>query len=120
MNGIGGVFFRAKDAAALAQWYLDHFDIPLGLSKDSDPEWQTAAGPCVFAPFDAQAEHVPADRDFMLNFRVDNLDAILKRLASAGITASNLHEIEDVGRFAWVHDPEGNPVELWEPIPPRA
>ncbi len=116
INGIGGFFFRAKDAAGLADWYKTHFGIPLGLDTSADPEWKTAAGPCIFAPFDDDARYVPTDRSFMLNFRVDDLDAILARLEAAGIASSNHHAIDDVGRFAWVHDPEGNPIELWEQV----
>ncbi|MEY1556239.1 VOC family protein [Yoonia sp. R2331] len=116
INGIGGFFFRAKDAARLAKWYKTHFGIPLGMDGGSDPEWHTAAGPCVFAPYDKPAPDMPTNRPFLLNFRVDDLDAILARLAKAGIVASNHHEIDDVGRFAWVYDPEGNPIELWEQV----
>lgn len=116
VNGIGGVFFRAKDATGLAQWYKDQFGIPLGLADGTDVEWRTAAGPCVFAPFKETTDYFPADRAFMLNFRVDDLDAILTRLAAAGIASTNHHDIDDVGRFAWVYDPEDNPIELWEPV----
>jgi catechol 2,3-dioxygenase-like lactoylglutathione lyase family enzyme len=112
VTGIGGVFFRARDPAALAAWYRTH------LGVGGDPVWAQAAGPTVFAPFDADTTYFPADRSFMLNLRVDDLTALLAALAAAGIPAETRAEWDgdgSYGRFARIHDPEGNPVELWQP-----
>src|SRR5690606_22727818 len=111
-TGIGGVFFRARDTAALAQWYETH----LGVSG----VWQQEAGLTVFAPFKADTDYFPADRQWMINFRVDDLDALLAKLRDAGIAAETRPDEWDTpetGRFARIADPEGNPIELWEPPP---
>ena len=69
----------------------------------------------VFAPFSADTDYFPADRRFMINFRVADLDGLLADLAAAGIEATRREEMAGIGRFARITDPEGNPVELWEP-----
>jgi glyoxylase I family protein len=109
--GIGGLFFRARDPQTLAAWYLTH----LGVGGAGFEPWAQAAGPTVFAPFKADTTYFPADRQWMLNLRVDDLDALLAALRAAGIPAETRAEWDgDHGRFARIHDPEGNPVELWE------
>ncbi len=111
-TGIGGIFFRAKDPEAMAAWYARHLGINL-----SDGAWTQQAGPTVFAPFKADSDYFPADRQWMMNFRVDDLGALLGQLAAAGIPAETRADWDGdgtFGRFARVHDPEGNPVELWE------
>jgi glyoxylase I family protein len=113
VTGIGGVFFRARDPAALAMWYSTHLGLPAGHNS----VWDQAAGPTVFAPFAADSDYFPADRQVMLNLRVDDLTALLAALAAAGIPSETRAEWdgEGYGRFARIHDPEGNPIELWEP-----
>ncbi len=69
----------------------------------------------MFSPFSQDTDYFPADRTFMLNFRVENLDAALADLNAEGIETGGLETMEGVGRFARIHDPEGNPIELWEP-----
>ena len=69
----------------------------------------------VFAPFGADTDYFAADKTFMLNFRVADLDAMIAQLKSAGIEVSHESTMEGIGRFARIHDPEGNPIELWEP-----
>jgi len=116
--GIGGVFFRAKDPAALAQWYQTHLGInPVPNAPDALP-WVTQAGVTIFAPFDQDTDYFPKDRAFMLNFRVADLAAALAELEGARITASDRTQMDGVGQFARVHDPEGNPIELWQPAHP--
>ena len=112
VNGIGGVFFRAADPAALAAWYRDH----LGIDAGSDAVWNQAAGPTVFAPFAAESDYFPVDKQVMLNLRVEGLDDMLAALRRAGVAVETRPEWEDTGygRFARIHDPEGNPIELWE------
>ncbi|PTQ13374.1 glyoxalase [Sphingomonas oleivorans] len=122
ITGIGGLFFRAADPDALSLWYRTHLGISAGCNTEGegDPEdwwWRTAAGPTVFAPFRATTDYFPADRQWMVNLRVDGLDALLDRLRAAGIEIVTKAEWDslETGRFARIHDPEGNPIELWEP-----
>lgn len=108
--GIGGLFFRARDTKSLAAWYEAH----LGVTGF----WEQAAGPTVFAPFEADTSYFPADRQWMINFRVDDLDALIARLKAAGIaveTRPDEWDTSETGRFARIADPEGNQIELWQP-----
>ncbi|SLN30056.1 Glyoxalase-like domain protein [Pseudoruegeria aquimaris] len=116
--GFGGFFFRSRDPEALAAWYEAH----LGISRvprdfDSQP-WTPAGGPTVFAPFPAETDYFgdPA-RAFMLNFRVSDMDAMMAQLRAAGIEVTEGDPMP-IGRFARLRDPEGNPIELWEPKAP--
>ena len=111
--GIGGVFFRAKDNASLKAWYTAH----LGIDIDEAVWWQQA-GPTVFSPFRETTDYFGRpEQQWMINFRVRDLDAMLAQLRAAGIAAETraAWDAEGVGRFARIHDPEGNPIELWEP-----
>ena len=107
--GIGGVFFRARDTAALAEWYELH----LGVTGF----WQQEPGMTVFAPFKESTDYFPADKQWMINFRVDDLTELMAQLGSAGIAIETRAEWDtpETGRFARIHDPEGNALELWEP-----
>lgn len=113
VNGIGGFFFRAKDPKALGAWYQTH----LGVGSAPYGHWETQAGPSVFAPFNADTDYFAADRQWMLNLRVDDLDGLCATLRAAGIDIITKPEwdMPGVGRFARIHDPEGNPIELWQP-----
>ncbi len=120
--GIGGLFFRARDPDRLNAWYREHLGIGAGCNASGAGEpsewyWITEGGPVVFAPFSAATDYFAADRAFMINLRVSGLDALLQSLRSAGIEIITKAEWDDpaVGRFARIHDPEGNPIELWEP-----
>ncbi len=110
VTGIGGVFFRADDPDGLSLWYKTHLGI-------NGFEWQQAAGQTVFAPFPKSTDYFPAEKQWMLNLRVAELDALLADLAAAGIAITTNPEWDSpgIGRFARIHDPEGNPIELWEP-----
>jgi predicted enzyme related to lactoylglutathione lyase len=114
VTGIGGVFFRADDPDTLAAWYKTH----LGIGAEGYV-WNQSAGPTVFAPFKKSTDYFPADKQYMLNIRVSGLDALLATLEAAGIAITRKAEWDtpETGRFARIHDPEGNPVELWEPPP---
>lgn len=115
-TGIGGVFFRADDPATLAEWYATHLGIDM-----SEGAWMQGAGPTVFAPFPRDSEYFPVEKQTMLNFRVDDLDGLIDSLQKAGINVETRAEWNsEIGRFARIHDPEGNPVELWEPAGPAA
>lgn len=112
-TGIGGIFFRADDPAALADWYRTHpgIDMTTGV-------WPQAAGPTVFAPFKRDTDYFAADRQWMLNLRVDDLVTLIAQLRAANIPVETRADWDgdgSYGTFARIHDPEGNPVELWHP-----
>ena len=111
--GIGGYFLRASDPEALSTWYRE----ALGLDVDEHGLWQPAAGPTVFATFAADTDYFGArSQQTMLNFRVRDLDAMLAQLRARGAdVATETEEMDGVGRFGRVTDPEGNRIELWEP-----
>jgi predicted enzyme related to lactoylglutathione lyase len=113
VRGIGGFAFRAGDPDRLRTWYAEH----LGIGTGEHGEWETAAGPSVLAPFPEDSDYFAADRRWMLNLRVDGLDAMLEALTAAGIavTTDPDWDAPGIGHFARIHDPEGNPIELWEP-----
>ena len=119
--GIGGLFFRARDPDALNAWYREHLGVGAGCSATPDLAgewtWLTQGGDTVFAPFKHDTDYFAADKAFMVNFRVSGLDALVARLDAAGIKAERRAEWDDpsVGRFARIHDLEGNAIELWEP-----
>ena len=119
VTGIGGLFFRAKDSAALAEWYRQHLGIDLTPSDYGQKPWVQEAGPTVFAPFPLDSDYFgnPA-KQWMINFRVTGLDRLLAQLQDSGIEVITKSEWNDpsVGRFARIHDPEGNPIQLWEPV----
>jgi len=116
VSGIGGVFFRAKDPAALRQWYEQLLGVTRTPTDYEQRPWEQAAGPTVFEPFSEDTEYFgrPAQA-WMLNFRVRNLDAMVAQLRAAGAEVKVDPASYPTGRFARTHDPEGNPVELWEP-----
>ncbi len=112
VTGIGGFFFRSDDPDALSAWYETH----LGINSGYDG-WQQSAGPTLVVPFPRSTDHFAADKHYMLNLRVSDLDALLQELSAAGIAIKTDPEWDtpETGRFARIHDPEGNPIELWEP-----
>ena len=114
--GIGGLFFRADAPAQLAQWYKEHLGISLvPKSYDAEP-WHQEAGPTVFAPFSKDTQYFGnASKVWMVNFRVHDLDAMILQLRNAGIEVTPDPNEYPNGRFARLYDPEGNPIELWEP-----
>lgn len=116
VKGIGGVFFRANDPAALAAWYRDMLGIDPAPTDMSSPPWMADGGVTVFAPFKADTDYFPKGQQVMLNFRVGDLDAMLGQLRSNGIEPFNESTMDGVGRFAHIRDPEGNAIELWEPV----
>lgn len=117
VTGIGGLFFRAKDTVSSGQWYRDNLgiDLPPG-DYDVEP-WQQQAGATVFAPFDQQTEYFgDPEKQWMINFRVNDLDAMVAQLRANGNAVEVDSEAYPNGRFARTHDPEGTPIELWEPL----
>ena len=104
---------RAADPAALGAWYREC----LGLDAEENSLWRPEAGPTVFATFESGTDYFGSrGQQAMLNFRVRDLDAMLAQLRAQGAdVAKETQDMEGVGRFSWVTDPEGNRVELWQP-----
>jgi glyoxylase I family protein len=110
--GIGGLFFRSRDPKALKQWYADHLGVVAGPDSFS---WEQEAGATVFEPFPQSTDYFGNEsKQWMVNFRVRNLDAMMEQLKGAGVEVKLAGDY-DYGRFAHLADPEGNPIELWEP-----
>jgi glyoxylase I family protein len=116
VSGIGGLFFRAADPVGLARWYERHLGISLFPTDYNAKPWTQEAGPTALAPFPKDTDYFgnPAQAR-MLNFRVRNLEAMALQLRAAGIDVHYDPEQYPNGRFARLHDPEGNPVERWQP-----
>src|ERR1035441_533297 len=113
---IGGLFFRSKNPTALAQWYKEQLGVGLAPADYSQKPWRQEAGPTVFAPFPKDSEYFGnAEKNWMINFRVRDLDAMVEQLRAAKVDVVVDSEDYSNGRFARLHDPEGNPIELWEP-----
>ena len=118
VTGVGGVFVKSKDPKALTQWYRE----VLGLDVKS---WGGAALPfdapghppkVSWTAFPASSDYMsPSTRDFMINFSVDDMDAIISRLISKGVPILKRDDNDDFGRFAWIEDPDGTKIELWQP-----
>jgi predicted enzyme related to lactoylglutathione lyase len=118
VTGIGGLFFRARDPDALARWYADHLGIdPAPTSYEERPWWQQQ-GPTVLSPFPADSDAFGRpEQTWMLNLRVRDLDAMVAQLRAAGIEVTPDPQTYPNGRFAGTADPQGNPIQLWEPTP---
>ena len=114
ITGIGGLFFRSQDSKALSEWYEKYFGIH---SVNSGKMWKQEYGPTVFAPFKADTKYFGENQQFMVNFRVEGLEKFLDMLKSEGVKIDQNREEMEFGKFAWVYDPEGNKIELWEPAP---
>jgi predicted enzyme related to lactoylglutathione lyase len=114
VQGIGGVFFRARDPEALRAWYAEQLGIDM---EDYGTTFTAAAGDqTVWAPFAADTEYFgPTGQQSMVNFRVRDLDAMLDQLRAAGVAVDERVEEMEFGRFGWATDLEGNRFELWEP-----
>ncbi len=119
VTGIGGFFFRAKDPKALGSWYQQHLGISLTPSSEGDSVWEQEPGPTAFAPFPETSKYFgDVQKVWMLNFRVRDLDKMAAQLRAAGIEIKMDPQSYPNGRFARVHDTEGNPIELWQPNVP--
>lgn len=117
VTGIGGIFFRAKEPSALARWYSDNLGVDEVPTDYETVPWQTDAGTTVFAPFKEDTDYFGRDaQKWMINFRVADLNAMISQLEAAGIEVKLDPEAYPNGRFARIHDPEGNPIEFWEPL----
>lgn len=114
ITGIGGVFFRARDREQLSAWYHAVLGLPVTDAATAK------MGTTVWAAFDHETGYFgPSHQDYMVNYRVDDIEAALRRLREAGATVAREIDEDDYGRFAWGVDPEGNRFELWQPAPGR-
>lgn len=120
-TGIGGIFFKAKDPAALAAWYGKHLGVPVQPWGGATFRWQspdnpTGVGSTSWTPFDENTTYFgEGSSSFMVNFRVHDLVALLAALRAEGCAVEPKVQESEYGKFGWVTDPEGNRVELWEP-----
>ena len=120
VTGIGGVFFKAKDPDRLRDWYVEHLGLPIDADGYVVLRWGgEVAGSTVWGPFPSEttAFDWPADRQWMANYRVDDLDQLLDQLRAAGVETSDGTFSDLNGRFGHCWDPEGNRIQLWEPNP---
>lgn len=120
--GVGGVFFKSKDPAALTKWYGEVLGMPVhdwgGVFMTPEAMSAHPGAGTVFAPFKQDTDYfLPSTNAFMINLAVDDLDGVLANCAKHGVTPAKTFPDEANGRFAHIMDPEGNKVELWEPKP---
>ena len=121
VTGIGGIFFKSKDPQALGAWYREHLGIPVeawggAAFRWGTPESPATAGTTIWSPFQADTDYfAPSPASFMINYRVEDLDALLAQLRSEGCTVDPKVQDSEYGKFGWVFDPEGNKIELWQP-----
>ena len=121
VTGFGGLFFKAKDPEAIYAWYEKHLGIKRGPEGAVSFIWREAHeqakdGRTLLAISPSSTKYFgPGHADFMMNFRVADLDGLLKALKEEGVEIDPHRENYDYGRFAWIMDPEGNRIELWEP-----
>jgi predicted enzyme related to lactoylglutathione lyase len=121
VTGIGGIFFKAENPQKMYEWYEKHLGIKSEPNQGAMLHWREDENPerrgmTIWALFGKQSKYFePSNAPFMLNYRVDDLDALLEALRSEGVAIDPKREDHDYGRFAWITDPEGNKIELWEP-----
>jgi predicted enzyme related to lactoylglutathione lyase len=121
VTGIGGIFFKCKDPNKMKEWYKTHLGLdagPYGASfawrQDEDP---TKKGTTQWSPFAETTKYFePSTKDFMINYRVENLEALVEQLKNEGVTIVDKIESYDYGKFVHIVDMEGNKIELWEPV----
>jgi predicted enzyme related to lactoylglutathione lyase len=119
--GIGGIFFKAKDPTALREWYRRHLGMDVQEWGGMAFDWNRADGPgtngvTAWSIFDENASNfAPSSQRFMVNYIVNDLDALLHALRSEGCDVDGKTDESEYGKFGWVMDPEGNRLELWEP-----
>lgn len=116
--GIGGIFFRARDPRALAEWYRDALGIETFDDAGNGAPWMTQAGITVVSTHAQDTEYFGRrEQQYMINFRVADIDAMLAQLREHGATVEEVQDFESMGKFSWATDPEGNRFELWQPAP---
>lgn len=123
--GMGGYFFRSRDPEALQAWYREHLGVGGGCGTDEKGEsnpycWYHEGGPMVFQPFGEGTDYFSPEKQAMVNLRVRDLKGLAAQLEAAGVEVIRKPEWDgtEAGSFVRIHDPEGNPIELWEPPAP--
>jgi predicted enzyme related to lactoylglutathione lyase len=121
VTGIGGVFLKARDPKALSAWYAKHLGMKLSDYGGATFEWTDevpeGTGTTAWSLFKDDSDYFGSSgQRAMINYRVDDLDGMLAQLKEAGVWIDPKQDDYDFGRFAWIQDPEGNRVELWEPL----
>lgn len=118
VTGIGGIFFKTKDPDMVKNWYKKH----LGFNTDqwgSTFWWKDKEGndcSTQWSPFKEETQYFkPSEKEFMMNYRVENLEELLKTLKEEGVEVMDGIQVVEEGKFGWIMDPEGNKIELWEP-----
>lgn len=121
VTGIGGIFFKSPDPKRLGDWYRDHLGLDVSDWGGAIFQWggpDSEPGMTIWSAFAPDTKKMePGSASFMINFRVDNLDALLGALRAEGCNVLDEAESSDFGKFGWVIDPDGNKIELWEPPP---
>jgi len=121
VSGIGGIFFKASDPKSLREWYRDNLGVPVDDYGGASFEWRDkdqpdTIGMTIWSTFPSTSTYFdPTRAPFMVNYRVENLDAMLAQLREAGVTVDEKVDDSEYGRFGWATDPEGNRFELWQP-----
>lgn len=121
VTGLGGIFFKCKDAAAMNEWYAKNLGLPTTkygtMFQWREMENPEKEGTTVWNTFpDTTKYFEPSTKDFMINYRVENLEALVAELKTAGVTIVDEIKAYDYGKFVHILDPEGNAIELWEPM----
>jgi predicted enzyme related to lactoylglutathione lyase len=118
VTGVGGVFFKSKDPKALAAWYQELLGLKVETWGGAMLRYDAPGHPAmvVWTPFSETTDNMaPSTREFMMNFAVDDMDAIIARLEAKGVTILKRNDSDPYGRFAWILDPDGTKIELWQP-----
>ncbi|HVP32760.1 MAG TPA: VOC family protein [Steroidobacteraceae bacterium] len=120
VTGVGGIFFKAKDPKTLAAWYRDVLGMPMEAWGGAALRYDAPKHPpaVIWNAFPAATNYfAPSTSAFMINYAVDDMDALVARLSAKGVTLLKRDDSDANGRFAWILDPEGNKIELWQPKP---
>jgi len=121
VTGIGGIFFKAEDPGGMREWYRDHLGLQIN-EYGSLFEWRTTDEPhgkayTQWSPFSKKTKYFePSAKEFMINYRVENLEELLRMLKAEGVQVLDTIETYEYGKFAHIMDPEGNKIEFWEPV----
>ncbi len=121
VKGLGGLFFKSRDPAALSEWYRERLGMEIDEHRIAQLRWRrddesALRETTVWSPFKADTKYFePSTATFMMNFIVDDLDAMLAQLRAAGATVDAKVDESEYGKFGWVMDPDGNRIELWQP-----
>jgi predicted enzyme related to lactoylglutathione lyase len=121
VTGIGGIFFKARDPKKLREWYAKHLGMDVQdwggvVFRWASPENPTGTGTTIWNPFEDKTSYfAPSEAGFMINYRVEDLHALLTLLRKEGCDVDAKAEESEYGKFGWVMDPEGNRIELWQP-----